>query len=537
MPRRNLGLWAGVFVTCSWTAGLSAADPVWLDPMFPPDGAMTAVPPSADAPVAPWPDGEGPSLAMDAPESSDYPTILSQPALITSAEATPPAKPKADPQAKAKKLKKDAAGAYKPLFYDNQFDYLLDPAYQGSLLGEPLKRRCLGPWGVLDIGGEYRLRYHREQNIRGLGLTGRDDSFLLHRPRLYANAEVTERLRVYAEMIDALSAYEQFAPRAIEEDRTDLLNGFADVILWDDCGGTLGVRAGRQELLYGAQRTVSPLDWANTRRTFEGYKVFWKGEKWDVDGFWVRPVPPRTDRFDTPDQSQQFMGLYSTYKGLKKQTVDFYYLRLAEHDAPGFDFHTLGSRWEGSYESWLAEAEAGYQFGSFDGASHSAGAFTTGIGRKLGDDGWKPTLWLYYDWASGDDVLGNGYHHLFPLAHKYLGFMDLFGRRNIQDLNTLLTLQPCEKLKLLAWYHVFWLQDPNDVPYGVTMAPFVNTPGGSNELGHELDLLATFTTGPRSDLVLGYSHFFTGDFYRTNPTPPPFSGDANFYYVQYAVRF
>jgi hypothetical protein len=30
------------------------------------------------------------------------------------------------------------------------------------------------------------------------------------------------------------------------------------------------VRVGRQELLYGSQRLISTLDWANTRRTFQG---------------------------------------------------------------------------------------------------------------------------------------------------------------------------------------------------------------------------------------------------------------------------
>ena len=80
-------------------------------------------------------------------------------------------------------------------------------------------------------------------------------------------------------------------------------------------------------------------------------------------------------------------------------------------------------------------------------------------------------MWIYYDWASGADVPGNGYHHLFPLAHKYLGFMDLFGRRNIQDVNLRLTLQPRENVKVLLWYHVLQLASGNDVPYSVAMTP------------------------------------------------------------------
>ena len=103
---------------------------------------------------------------------------------------------------------------------------------------------------------------------------------------------------------------------------------------------------------------------------------------------------------------------------------------------------------------------------------HVAGAWTVGLGRKIEHLPWAPTIWAYYDWASGSDTIGNGYHHLFPLAHKYLGFMDLFGRRNIESPNVQVTLSPCEKVKLLFWYHVLLLENKNDVPYTVAMTPF-----------------------------------------------------------------
>jgi hypothetical protein len=133
---------------------------------------------------------------------------------------------------------------------------------------------------------------------------------------------------------------------------------------------------------------------------------------------------------------------------------------------------------------------------------------------------WKPELWCYYDWASGGDRLGagNGFHHLFPLGHKYLGYMDLFGRSNIQSPNVLFTVQPHKRLQLLAWYYYFFLDTAADTPYNVTMTPF--NPGNSpasRDLGHELDLLATINLNARMDLLLGYSHFFAGG---TTSSPP-----------------
>ena len=164
---------------------------------------------------------------------------------------------------------------------------------------------------------------------------------------------------------------------------------------------------------------------------------------------------------------------------------------------------------------------------------------TLGIGKKWECHCWKPTLWAYYDWAEGNDDRGEakGFNHLFPLAHKYLGYMDLFGRSNIESFNVQLTLQPHEKVKLIAWYYYLFLENKNDSPYNVNMSPFNgdNDPG-SADLGQELDLLLSYSLSPRMELALGYSHFFAGRYYDTT-ADVPYDGDANFAYVQYVWNF
>ncbi len=525
--------WAFVVtIVVLWEAGALAGD----SGGFLSDGASLG-----PAPLPPGSGLEGDVSSVEAaisqwePAPQAYPTMAAMFAAEV-AQQPAPVDPCCDP-AKRKALAKAVAGAYKGLYYDNKFDYLRDPCYNDWHLGESGKRLPVGRFGTFDIGGEYRLRYHGERNMRGLGLTGRDDSFLLHRFRLYANLELGDRFRAYAEGIDAHSNYEVFGPRPIEENRTELQNLFGDVKLWEGGRGDAWARVGRQELLYGAERTVSPLDWANTRRTFEGYNVMWQGRKWDIDAFYVNPISPVNGRLDTPDQSREFWGVYSSYKAWKHTQAEFYFLRLDESERTPFNFNTFGTRLKAERGVWLGEFEGGYQFGDFGAADHSTGAFTTGLGRKFPGVTWTPALWLYYDWAEGDDVQGNGYHHMFPLSHKYLGFMDLFGRRNIQDLNVLLTAQPRKKLKLLAWWHTFWLQRGDDVPYTVVMTPYVATPGGSKELGQEIDLVAKYKITPRSDILFGYSHFFSGDWFSTNPSPAAFDGDADFYYTQFAMKF
>lgn len=444
----------------------------------------------------------------------------------------------------AKKKAKKPAGAesYKPVFYNNDFSYICDPCSNECYIGDSLKRMALGDSATLDLGGQYRARQQHEHNMRGLGLTGISDDFLLNRTRLFANLEVGSRFRAYAEYIDAVSFYERHNPRPIDENRSDMLNLFGDLKLYDGNSGDVWARVGRQELLYGEQRVISPLDWANTRRTFDGAKLFYKGEKWDIDAFWTRPVYPNKTQFDSPDESQEFGGIYTTYKGAENSTIDLYYLRFLEQSGTPFEFDTLGFRVKGAKNNWMWDVECDLQLGDYGGADHVAGAWTTGFGRQISDEGWKPAVWVYYDWASGDETPGNGYNHLFPLSHKYLGFMDFYGRRNIEDFNILATVDPTDKVRLLAWWHLFNLQDGDDVPASVAMTqsptpPGNLVPGGDQYLGQELDLMAEWNFAPRQALVLGYSHYFTGDWYSTNPSAGLFDGDADFLWTQYHFNF
>jgi hypothetical protein len=346
------------------------------------------------------------------------------------------------------------------LFYNNDFSYLCDPDYSGCCIGDSLKSRCLG-CGTLDIGGQWRLRYHHEQGMKGTRFTNTTDDFLLNRLRLYADWQISERFRVYVEGIYADSYAERLGTRPIDLNNGDLLNAFIDVRLADCLTG----RFGRQELLYGAQRTISPLDWANTRRTFEGVKLMYQHCDWSLDGFYTNLVAVDPNRFDRSDYNTKFYGLYSVYKGLPTNTLDTYILGL--ENPAGDSLWTLGARVTGGCDAWLWEFEGAYQGGrnsARGGVVHDAGFATVGLGHKFPCLPWNPILWAYFDYASGDNGAGNfnGYNQLFPLTHKYLGFIDAVQRSNIEAPNVLLTMKPHKKVKLLFWY--FYFQSNTAVP-------------------------------------------------------------------------
>lgn len=459
------------------------------------------------------------------------------------------------PELRKRQAAERAASAFQPMFYDNDFSYLNDPYYDGHYFGDGLKQLSMPGEGKIDFGGELRLRYHSEHNMRNLGafqgLTGADDDFLLTRLRLFSNYRINDYFRFYGEYLFADSGGQDFINRPTEINRGEANNLFIDADVIREGGTSLTARLGRQELIYGNQRLVSPLDWANTRRTFDGYKLLYSGESWDIDGFFVHPVDRSlarqgTNQWDSADTSIDFYGVYGTRKGLPLGLLDTYYLGV-DYQRSGASFHTLGSRLSGELEDWLYEFEGGAQFGeNSNGSNHTAGFFVAGLGRQLdlniAGRSWQPTLWAWYDYASGEDDFsqsgrfGDGFDHLFPLAHKYLGYMDLFGRRNLHDINAQLITPLSDRVSLLLWYHYFLL-DELTTPYSVTMQPY-NTvaPAADRELGHELDLLLSVDFTARRQMLVGYSLFNPGDYYKQTSGVASMS-DAHFFYLQYQMQF
>ena len=437
------------------------------------------------------------------------------------------------------------ATAFKSVFYDNDFSYLDDSEYQGHCLGDCWKLmpagRC-GEYGTVDVGGQTRLRYHHEvgmgQDVSGPGVLRFEDTvhdIMLSRVRLYTNWKANDFTRVYVEGIfaDVTDDDGTYQPRPIDRNFGDFLNAFIDYSPQD--GTTL--RVGRQELIYGAERLISPLDWANTRRTFEGVKLMVAEGDWKVDGFYTHYVPVIPNELDRADYQQSFYGVYSTYAGWENDSVDLYYIGYDNNhdDSPitsDFSLSTFGSRLYGNRGNWLYEMEGGVQIGrqSGLGLDQDAGFGTAGIGRKMPENPWAPTIWFYYDYASGNFPGGdfNRFNQLFPLAHKYFGFIDAVQRSNIESPNVQLTMKPHKRWDLLMWYWYFMANSGTDIVPSIGGTPTQSL--SRTHFGDELDLLAKYSFSPRSNVLFGYSHFWRG-----NKILAP--EDADFFYTQWEVNF
>src|SRR5262249_29251439 len=151
------------------------------------------------------------------------------------------------------------------------YKYLDDPNNTQHDWADCTKRIKFCDNWMFSIGGEERFRYMNEVDAR---LGTKNDTYELLRSRVYGDLWYKDVVRIYAEFLDAQSYNNDLALRPIDKDQSDFLNLFADIKLWEIDGNPIYARIGRQELLYGSQRLISPLDWANTLRTFEGVKGF-----------------------------------------------------------------------------------------------------------------------------------------------------------------------------------------------------------------------------------------------------------------------
>jgi hypothetical protein len=415
-----------------------------------------------------------------------------------------------------------------PSFFDADFRYVESLDYGDRTLVEKLKRIPVSDCLTFSTGGQFWARFTNEHNSR---LTEMDNSYTLGRVRAFGDLMYGDRLRVFGEFIWADAFSEDLPPLPIDRNFGDILNLFVDVKLFEYEGHPVFARVGRQELLFGSQRLASTLDWANTRRTFEGARVFRRGEKWDLDLFYTAFVPPDPSAFDQRDDDREFAGAWATYRPQNGHFADFYYLYFDNTNnvtqlpppqtivrAPT-EVHTVGTRYTGDRCGYLWDCELALQFGNQNGQDLFAGAASVGAGRNLKDScRWSPTLWFYYDYASGDDDPNAGTAHtfnqLYPFGHFYLGWIDLVGRQNIHDVNAHLLFYPQPWLTVWLQYHHFWLDRAGDALYnagGVAIRRDSTGTSGTN-VGDEIDVVLNFHLHRYSDILVGYSHLFGGGF-------------------------
>ncbi len=396
----------------------------------------------------------------------------------------------------------------------------------------------------LTLGGQVRVRGESWENF-AFG-EDNDDAFWLSRVRLHLDLRVCSGFRLYVEGISALAHDRDLPPaggkRPIDEDSGDLLNAFGDFTA-DLFGARHTLRVGRQELSFGKQRLVSPLDWVNTRRTFEGARLISTAGDWRVDTFATRLVNLDRHGFNDGDSGQDFYGVYAAGQRANGG-LDFYGLGV-QKDAAKFaastnsleeDRFTVGARLYGAVPqtAWDYDAEAAYQFGDFGDGDIGAFMVAAEVGYKIPDCPAKSRFFLGADYASGDDDLADGdlatFNQLYPLGHAYFGGIDTVDRQNIIDFSVGMKATPVAKLDTKLEFHFFQKAEQEDALYDAGGSAVTSGAGADDEIGQEVDFTADYALDLHTKLSAGYSHFFAGDAITTGE-------DIDFVYAQAQYTF
>jgi hypothetical protein len=431
------------------------------------------------------------------------------------------------------KVPEKTAPPYQLLRQDEDWSIMAkEKMEEGRDLFDPIKYVPLNADGDIwvSFGGQLRGRIEawNHFNFGAPEMVDDSDVFLLTRFLFHGDLHLGEYVRLFAQGKSSSSTGRDLVGgrRITDADELDLQNGFVDINLSLFHTGRFTLRVGRQEMIFGKQRLVGPLDWANTRRTFDGASGIFGLKDWKITGFWTQPVVVLRYDFNEKDSNTDFFGIYANNKALLARVgVDLYWLGLRKdfavfnRTAGPESRHTLGSRIYGKISDTGidCEFEGAYQFGEVGEADIRAFMVTWDVGYSFRSPHYAPRIYLGFDYASGDNRAGDNkvgtFNQLFPTGHAYLGYIDTVGRQNIIDLRTGGAFKPHEKLAAALELHYFWRADSSDALYnagGAVVRP--GAAGSSRKIGAEIDLTFKYQFDRHTLIQSGYSRFFAGDF-------------------------
>ena len=460
------------------------------------------------------------------------------------------------------------------------------PAFAGSTekKTEPKSDALTFANGILTLDIEERLRWEVRDNTKDFDKSvndPRDDGWVYSRLRVGLTIKPSPWIRIYAQTQDSR---EWFATRG----NTPGINGSEGGDYFDlrqacvEIGNLkefpLSLTVGRQALDYGDRRLVGYSRFSNLGLSFDGVKLRFQNDKFWVAAFAVRPVQIRKNEFNDSDSADNFFGIYGGTDILGFQTTELYFLWRDKADAqpdldptnktnpdgtyrgPAQRIATLGTRWkskEKALNGFDYTAEFAYQFGDLWTGDKSTKrlnhhAFATAIiaGYTWEDFAWKPRLGIEYDYATGDknseDGSSQSFQNLFGANHQYYGLIDVFDWRNMHDARLSFSVKPHKDVEITLDYHAFWLAETTDYLFAGntgnsilrTVTPGkkgkdVRTIGASNFAGHEIDFTTNWKVNRHLSFLVGYSHFFAGDYLRETGA----HSDADFGYVQTTLSF
>ncbi|HUU14520.1 MAG TPA: alginate export family protein [Terriglobia bacterium] len=396
----------------------------------------------------------------------------------------------------------------------------------------------------VEIGGQIRFRAEVRQNADLSSDQSDARNFVGQRLRFHVRAKLSENVEAFAQFQDS-RLWGQELSTASNDNLTDLHQGYVQVK--DFLAPGLGLKVGRQEMAYGAERLIGAFGWDNIGRSFDAVKMGYSSNSVASDWFAAKVVDRRST--GRGDRDQYLYGAYNQFFRQRPQHLEVYGIffrdglrtagEIATRGPKATGLMTLGARSDGALRSGINyDLEFAQQLGHRGFDTHRARAFAGKIFKSL-EEAHKLRLGFEYDVATGDKDPADGrsgeFFNLFPTNHAHYGYADQMGWRNMQDFRAMFSVTPAPPLKFDFDYHNFFLLEARG-PWknaGGAVLGFDPTGQSGKHVGDELDFTVAFPIQKHLKILSGYSLFLPGEFARQTRGPD----NQHFFYLQTLVDF
>jgi len=373
----------------------------------------------------------------------------------------------------------------------------------------------------LSFGADTRERFE-SNNAANFG-TGpnRSQNYVISRNEFDADLRIANQIQAFVQFQADYAPWKTMLT-PVDADKLDLEQAF--VVLTEPLGGgTLKLRAGRQQFAFDLQRFVSVRDGPNVRQSYDAGWADYENGPWRLITLYSLPVQVRdiTIFDDYSSVTAQTFGMArAEYKFSQSLFIAGYYANFTQGNerfpnasgderrdifdvhlngnANHFDFDFEGMNQTGRIgiepiEAWAVGSLAGYTFAAVN---------------------WSPRVGIQLDAASGDGntkrTFGT-FNPLFPNGY-YFTLAGYTGYTNLIHIKPSLTLSPTSSLKIAIAAAVQWRQTTADAVYTQPDVAVPNTAGRPGAYtGSYGQLRLDWTIDRATSVAIEAVHFKVGE--------------------------